>query len=107
MVISYTVSTFAWLIFLLTVGIGLLADIPVTMVLFHVGGIVSFETMRERWRVPVIATFVFASLVTPDSLYTMLIVAFPIVAMYLLGLGLLYLVTLGGRRGGSSRAVGE
>jgi sec-independent protein translocase protein TatC len=106
-VISYTISTFAWLVFLLTVGIGLLADIPVTMVLFHVGGIVSFETMRERWRVPIIATFVFASLVTPDSLYTMLIVAFPVVAMYLLGLGILYLVTLGGRRGGSGRAVGE
>jgi sec-independent protein translocase protein TatC len=107
MVISYTVSTFAWLIFLLTVGIGLLANIPVTMVLFHVGGVVSFETMRKRWRVPILAVFVFSSVVTPDSLYTMLIIAFPMVAMYLLGLGLLYLVTLGGRRGGSGRAVGE
>jgi len=107
MVISYTVSTFAWLVFLLTVGIGLLADIPVTMVLFHLGGIVSFRTMRERWRVPVLATFAFSALVTPDSLYTMLLVAFPIVAMYLVGLGLLYLVTLGGRRGGAAEPLGE
>jgi len=107
MVISYTVSTFAWLIFLLTVGIGLLADIPVTMVLFHVGGIVSFDTMRKRWRVPILAIFVASSLVTPDSLYTMFVIALPMVAMYLVGLGLLYLVTLGGRRGGSGRAVGE
>jgi len=107
MVISYTVSTFAWLVFLLTVGIGLLADIPVTMVLFHLGGIVSFETMRTRWRVPVLATFAFSALVTPDSLYTMLLVAFPIVAMYLVGLGLLYLVTLGGRRGGAAEPVAE
>jgi sec-independent protein translocase protein TatC len=107
MIISYTVSTFAWLVFLLTVGIGLLADIPVTMVLFHLGGIVSFDTMRERWRVPVLATFAFSALVTPDSLYTMLLVALPIVAMYLVGLGLLYLVTLGGRRGGSAEPLGE
>ncbi|SEW18097.1 Sec-independent protein translocase TatC [Halobacterium jilantaiense] len=107
MVISYTVSTFAWLIFLLTVGIGLLADIPVTMVLFHVGGIVSFDTMRARWRVPVLAIFAASALLTPDSLYTMFVIALPMVAMYLVGLGLLYLVTLGGRRGGSGRAVGE
>ena len=107
MVISYTVSTFAWLIFLLTVGIGLLVDIPVTMVLFHVGGIVSFDTMRRRWRVPILGIFVASSLLTPDSLYTMFVIALPMVAMYLVGLGLLYLVTLGGRRGGSSRAVGE
>ncbi|MFB6073129.1 MAG: Sec-independent protein translocase TatC [Halobacterium sp.] len=101
MVISYTISNFAWTVFLLTIGIGLLADIPVSMVLFHFGGIVSYDTMRRRWRVPVLGMFVFASLVTPDSLYTMLLIALPMVAMYLLGLGVLFLATLGGRRGGS------
>ena len=107
MVISYTVSTFAWLVFMLTVGIGLLADIPVTMALFHVGGIVSFDTMRKRWRVPVLVTFALSALLTPDSLYTMLLVALPVVGMYLLGLGLLYLTTLGGRRGGAAEPAGE
>jgi len=102
MIISYTVSTFAWMVFLLTVGIGILVDIPVTMLLFHGGGIVSYETMRRRWRVPVISAFAFSALVTPDSLYTMLLIALPIVVMYLLGLGLLTVVTLGGRRGGSA-----
>jgi len=102
MIISYTVSTFAWMVFLLTAGIGLLVDIPVTMLLFHAGGIVSYETMRRRWRVPVISAFAFAALVTPDSLYTMLLVALPIAVMYLVGLGILTVVTLGGRRGGGS-----
>jgi len=100
MVISYTVSNFAWMVFLLTVGIGLLADIPVTMVLFHIGGIVSYRTMRERWRVPVLSIFAFSSLVTPDSLYTMFLIALPMILMYFLGLGMLFVVTLGGRRGG-------
>ncbi len=102
MIISFTVSTFAWMVFMLTAGIGLLVDIPVTMVLFHAGGIVSYETMRRRWRVPVISSFAFAALVTPDSLYTMLLVALPIALMYLVGLGILAVVTLGGRRGGSA-----
>jgi sec-independent protein translocase protein TatC len=107
MIISYTVSNFAWMVFLLTVGIGLLADIPVTMVLFHLGGIVSYDTMRRRWRVPVLSIFAFSSLVTPDSLYTMFLIALPMIAMYLLGLGLLFVVTLGGRRGGSARPASE
>ncbi|WP_353634853.1 twin-arginine translocase subunit TatC [Halobacterium sp. NMX12-1] len=102
MIISFTVSTFAWMVFLLTVGIGILVDIPVTMVLFHAGGIVSYETMRRRWRVPVISAFAFSALVTPDSLYTMLLVALPIAVMYLVGLAILAVVTLGGRRGGSA-----
>jgi sec-independent protein translocase protein TatC len=108
MIISYTISNFAWTVFLLTVGIGLLADIPVTMGLFHLGGIVSFDTMYDRWRVPVLGIFVFSSLVTPDSLYTMLLIALPMVAMYFLGLGVLYLATLGGRSGGGPASpVGE
>ncbi|WP_336035574.1 Sec-independent protein translocase TatC [Halobacterium yunchengense] len=102
MEISYTVSNFAWTVFLLTVGIGLLVDIPVTMVLFHLGGIVSYDTMRRRWRVPVISTFVFGALVTPDSLYTMLVIALPMVVMYFVGLAVLTVLTLGGRRGGGS-----
>jgi sec-independent protein translocase protein TatC len=107
MMISYTISNFAWTVFLLTVGIGLLADIPVTMWLFHLGGIVSFDTMRRRWRVPVLGIFVFSSLITPDSLYTMLIIALPMVVMYFIGLGVLYLVALGGRGGGPVSPAGE
>jgi sec-independent protein translocase protein TatC len=107
MVISYTVSNFAWTIFLLTVGIGLLADIPVTMVLFHIGGIVSYDTMWRRWRVPVLSIFAFAALVTPNSLYTMFVISLPMVLMYGVGLALLHLVTLGGRRGRSGSAVTE
>ena len=102
MIISFTVSNFAWTVFLLTGGIGLLVDIPVTMVLFHLGGIVSYDTMRRRWRVPVISMFAFGALVTPDSLYTMLIIGSPMVIMYLLGLAILTVITLGGRRGGGT-----
>jgi len=58
--------------------------------------------MLDRWRVPVISMFVFASLATPDSLYTMFLIALPMILMYFLGLAVLFVVTLGGRRGGPS-----
>ncbi|MFB6153822.1 MAG: twin-arginine translocase subunit TatC, partial [Halodesulfurarchaeum sp.] len=99
MTISYRVNNFFWMVFLTTAGIGLLADIPITMWLFHRGGIVTYRTMRRRWRVVVLGCFAFGALVTPDSLYTMLLIALPMSLFYGIGLALLFVVTLGGRRG--------
>ncbi|KZN25286.1 preprotein translocase subunit TatC [Haladaptatus sp. R4] len=98
MVIYYRVKAFFWLVFLTTVGIGLLADIPVTMFLFHWGGILNFKTMFEHWRPAIIGIFVIAALVTPDSLYTLFLIAIPLSVAYLIGLGGLWVGTLGGRR---------
>jgi sec-independent protein translocase protein TatC len=98
MIISYRVSNFFWLVFFTTAGIGLLADIPLTMWLFRYGGIVSFEAMRDRWREVTIAIFAAAGLLTPDSLYTMFLIAIPLSLAYLFGLGVLWVISLGGRR---------
>ncbi|WP_132058165.1 twin-arginine translocase subunit TatC [Halorussus amylolyticus] len=98
MIISYRVSNFFWLVFFTTAGIGLLADVPLTMWLFERGGIVSFEAMKDRWREVTIAVFAAAGFLTPDSLYTMFLIAIPLSLAYLVGLGGLWVVTLGGRR---------
>jgi sec-independent protein translocase protein TatC len=90
MEIAYRVKNFFWLVFATTVGIGLLANVPVTMLLFERGDIVSYDTFRSRWRVFVIGTFAVAGLVTPDSLYTMFLVAIPASLAYGLGLGTLW-----------------
>lgn len=98
MVISYRVSSFFWLVFLTTAGIGLLVDIPVSMFLFYYGELVSYPTMRRGWKVFVLAALVLGAVLTPGSVYTMLVVAIPMSLAYLFGLGVLWLVTLGGRR---------
>ncbi|WP_128477055.1 twin-arginine translocase subunit TatC [Halorussus pelagicus] len=98
MIISYRVNNFFWLVFFTTAGIGLLADVPLTMWLFERGGIVSFDAMKERWREVTIAIFAVAGLATPDSLYTMFLIAVPLSVAYLIGLGGLWVVTVGGRR---------
>ncbi|WP_121821119.1 twin-arginine translocase subunit TatC [Halostella salina] len=97
MVISYRLKNFFWLIFLTTAGIGILGNILVTQLLFHFGGIVSFESMYRRWRIVTILIFALAGLLTPSGVLTMLIVALPVALTYVLGLGILYVVTLPGR----------
>ena len=100
MVVAYRINSFGWLVVLTTVGIGLLAEIPVTMLLFERGGIVPYRAMRERWRVIVLAFFVMAALMTPGGMFSMLLLAIPGSLAYLFGLAVLWVVTLGGRRGG-------
>jgi sec-independent protein translocase protein TatC len=100
MIISYRVNNFFWMVFLTTAGIGLLANVPISMLLFHRGGLVSYRVMRERWRGIVLGTFVLGTIVTPDSLYTMLLIALPLSLAFFAGLGILWLLTLGDRRGG-------
>jgi sec-independent protein translocase protein TatC len=101
MVISYRLKSFFWLIFFTTLGIGIFIDIVVTMLLFHWGNIVKYRTMREFWRPIVVSIFLAAALLSPKGVLTMLVLSVPIAIAYLLGLGLLSVVTLPWRlRGG-------
>ncbi|MFB6280416.1 MAG: twin-arginine translocase subunit TatC [Haloferacaceae archaeon] len=97
MVIAYRISDFFWLILFTTVGIGVLLDIPVFMVLLNTAGI-PYRTMRNRWREVTVGIMAFAAVFTPADAITMLLVTIPLMAAYGLGLGVLFLITLGGRR---------
>jgi sec-independent protein translocase protein TatC len=98
MVIAYRISNFGWLVFFLTVGIGLLAEIPVTMFLFHRGGIIPFSAMYGRWREVVVGILILSAVLSPSGIFTMFLVGIPTALAYLLGLGILWVYTLGGRR---------
>ncbi|WP_336336126.1 twin-arginine translocase subunit TatC [Haloarcula brevis] len=104
MVIAYRVSKFGWLVFFLTIGIGLLAEIPVTMFLFHKGGIIPFHLMYERWREVVIAIVALSAILSPSGIFTMFLVGIPTALSYMLGLGILWVYTLGGRRTANRRS---
>lgn len=97
MEISYRINSFSWLVIYTTLGVGFLFNIVVTMALFHVGGIVSYRTMLERWRPIVVGIFTAAALFSPKGILTMLLVAIPIALTYVLGLVVLYVLTGGGR----------
>jgi sec-independent protein translocase protein TatC len=97
MIISYRLRDFFWLIFLTTAGVGLLADIPVSMVLFQKTGLVSYRAMRSHWRSVLVAITIVSAVFTPGGVLTMVIFMVPVSLAYLLGLGILHVFTLGGR----------
>lgn len=106
MVVTYRLNSFAWLVVYTTIGVGVLIGFLMSMVLFHVTGIVPYETMRRRWRGVLVWTMILGALLTPGSVLTMLLVVIPVIVVYLVGLGLLWLLTIPERWGppGLSRA---
>jgi sec-independent protein translocase protein TatC len=107
MVIAYRISSAGWLVFFTTAGVGLLATVPLSMLLFHRGGLVSYRAMYARWREVTIAVLAIVAYATPQGVFMMFIIGIPTMLVYGLGLGLLWLATLGGRRrtGGRGRAA--
>ena len=97
MIIAYRITNFFWLIFFTTAGIGLLADVPVVMLLLNTAG-VSYHTMRGRWREVTVGILAFAAVFTPAGIVTMFLVTVPLMVAYGVGLAVLFVVTLGGRR---------
>ena len=97
MIITYQVSDFLWLVVYTTIGIGFLADIPIAMLLLNNAG-VPYQVFRARWREVTVGIMLFAAVFTPADVITMLLATVPLMAAYGLGVGVLFLVTFGGRR---------
>ena len=97
MIITYQVSDFFWLVIYTTIGIGFLADIPVAMVLLNKAG-VPYDSFRGRWREVTVGILLFAAVFTPADVITMFLATIPLMAAYGVGVGVLFVVTFGGRR---------
>ena len=82
---SYQLSELYFLVFFSTVGVGLIVEIPLTLVLFGRVGFISYRTARRYW-VPVAVAVLF--LVSPLTQGTLskLVVAAPFVLAYGIGL---------------------
>jgi sec-independent protein translocase protein TatC len=107
MIIAYRITNFFWLIFFTTAGIGLLADVPVLMLLLNTAG-VSYRSMRNRWREVTVGIMGFAAVATPADVTPMFLVTIPLMVAYGVGIAVLFVVTLGGRRDlGKSRSDAE
>jgi sec-independent protein translocase protein TatC len=98
MVIAYRISNYGWLVVFLTVGIGILVMVPISMFLFHRGRIVPYGSMRRRWREFTLVVLALGAFLSPRGIFTMFLLGLPVIAAYGVGLGLLWVYTLGGRR---------
>lgn len=99
MVIKYQINAAGWLVFFTTVGVGLLATIPVTVFFLYHTGLVAYSALVGRWREVVVGVFIIIAAAAPQGVFGMFLYSLPVVFAYLLGLVLVWIVTLGGRRG--------
>jgi len=107
MIVKYRINAFGWLVFFTTVGIGILACVPAVMFVLHRGGIVTYPRMHARWREVTVGIVAFGAVFSPRGLFTMVLLSLPLVTMYYVGIGLLWVYTLGGRRTPARQQRGE
>ncbi len=79
-------STFTQLTF--AVGIGFLS--PVLIAFCSYVGLVTYETLMEKWRWATVIIFVVAALLTPPDYVTQVLLATPLMALYWLNVGFAY-----------------
>lgn len=94
-VVSYRVPELFWLVAATTVGVGVLLTVPLAMVLGWRTGLVSYSALRGSWRGVCIVVLVCASTLT--GVLGMLGVTIAVLSAYCVGLGALWVLTLGGR----------
>ncbi len=98
MLIKYRISAAGWLVFFTTIGVGLLATVPTSLVFLHRSGFVPFSVSYGRWREAVVIIIGVIAVAAPGGVFGMLLFSLPVVGAYLLGLVLLWVYTFGGRR---------
>jgi sec-independent protein translocase protein TatC len=79
-----------WLSFvlILPLGFGISFQLPLVMLFLERIGIFSVSTYTANWRISVLVIFVVAMVLTPADPYSMLLMAVPLVGLYVLGIGL-------------------
>lgn len=84
------ISSIISFVLLLPLGFGISFQLPLVMFFVNRLGFVSYETFVKQWRIAILAIFVIAMVLTPSPDPTsMLLMAFPLMGLYFLGLGMI------------------
>lgn len=84
------ISSIISFVLLLPLGFGVSFQLPLVMFFINRMGIVSYETFWKQWRIAILAIFVAAMVLTPSPDPTsMLLMAFPLMGLYFLGLAMI------------------
>ncbi|MBN1947401.1 MAG: twin-arginine translocase subunit TatC [Bradymonadales bacterium] len=72
---------------------GAVFELPVIVMFLALLGFVTHRTMIKYWKWAVVLTFVVGAILTPPDPFTQITLALPLMVLYLLSIGLAYLVT--------------
>jgi Tat protein translocase TatC len=70
----------------LTLALGVVFQLPLVMLAVHKIGLVSHEALRKNWRYIVLGFFTLSAMITPPDPFTQLLMAGPMVVLYIIGL---------------------
>lgn len=79
-------------LFLIHLGAGLLFQIPLLIVALGALGILTIAWHKKTWRYAVVMIFVFSAFVTPPDPISMAILASPLIVLYILAIGIVWLI---------------
>ncbi|MEO0480046.1 MAG: twin-arginine translocase subunit TatC [Planctomycetota bacterium] len=80
------VSNYFGFLLMLTGALGAVFQLPVLMVALDKVGIMGHHAMRKNWRWVILLAFVFSAMLTPPDPFTQLMMAGPVIVLYVIGL---------------------
>jgi Sec-independent protein secretion pathway component TatC len=83
---TFTVGEFIDFVFIVTVLVGVMAEMPAAMYFLVSSKLVRYETLKSKWKHFTVVVFVVGALVTSPDPFTMIVVATPLSGFYLVSL---------------------
>jgi sec-independent protein translocase protein TatC len=85
-VATYSIYEFVSFVIIITLILGIAFEVPIVIVFAVHSGLVSLDTFKEYRRYIYVAMFVLAAFFTPPDVVSQLVVAFPLVIFYEVGI---------------------
>ncbi len=80
------ISEWVGFVLFLPIGFGIAFQLPLVMLFINRIGVLTVETMLEKWRIAILAIFVLAMVLTPADPVSMMMLAVPLTLLYFLGI---------------------
>jgi sec-independent protein translocase protein TatC len=90
---TYAISEFVYFVVIISLVLGMSFELPVVIVFVVRSGLVQIETLKSYRRYMYVGMFVIAAIFTPPDVVSQLIVAFPLIAFYEIGILVASLIT--------------
>jgi sec-independent protein translocase protein TatC len=90
---TYAISEFVYFVVIISLVLGMSFELPVVIVFVVHSGLIQIETLKSYRRYMYVGMFVIAAIFTPPDVVSQLIVAFPLIAFYEIGILVASLIT--------------
>ena len=87
-----TIKEYTDLFLTIVLGLGAIFEMPILVFFLALMGIVSSKWMVENFRYAILVIFIIAAIVAPADVWSMCIFAAPMVALYILSIGVVWLL---------------